>query len=203
MFEDSSALFSVLLRFGHIIFGIVWLGHLCFLNLVNVPFQADIPGELKPRVNPALLLRVFWWFRWAALYTFIFGVLLMGYKYQHQRLMFVDGALSNRGKWILFGAIIGNVMFVNAWFVIWPRQKAILTGLIENRPHPGAAKMAATVQRVSRFNLYASGPMLFGMIVPNNDPGLSPVAMILALIVGSGFWFGLIKRSFKVKTTVV
>jgi hypothetical protein len=61
--------------------------------------------------------------------------------------------------------------------------------------------MAAVALKASRFNLFASGPMLFGMIMPNNDPGRSPLAMILALIVGVGFWFGLVKRSFKIKTT--
>ena len=72
------ALFSVataalLLRWAHVIFGIIWLGHLYFFNLVNVPFQGGLDKELKPKVNPALLLRAFWWFRWAAMYTFIFG----------------------------------------------------------------------------------------------------------------------------------
>ena len=44
--------------------------------------------------------------------------------------------------------------------------------------------------------------MLFAMIVPNNYSGWSHSGMALALILGMGFWFGQIKRSFKVKTTV-
>jgi uncharacterized membrane protein len=201
MFEDPSSLVNVVLRFGHIIFGIIWLGHLYFLNLVNVPLQADLDKDLKPLVNPKLLLRVFYWFRIGAMYTFVFGWLLFGYKYGHQKLLMVDGALSTRGMWILFGGIIGTIMWANVWFVIWPRQKLILGGLVAGKPHPDAAKMAATALKASRFNLFASGPMLFGMIMPNNDPGRSPLAMILALIIGVGFWFGLIKRSFKIKTT--
>ncbi len=66
----------------------MWLGHLYFFNLVNVPFQADLDKELKPKVNPKLLLRAFWWFRWGAMYTFIFGLLLFGFKYIHQGLLF-------------------------------------------------------------------------------------------------------------------
>lgn len=202
MFEDPSSLFSVLLRFGHIVFGIIWLGHLYFLNLVNVPFQADLEGELKPRVNPKLLLRVFWWFRWAAMYTFIFGLLLFGYKYGHQKLLIVNGQLSTRGMWMIFGAVIGTIMWFNVWFLIWPRQKLILGGLLAGKPHPDGAKLAATALKVSRFNLFASGPLLFGMIFPNNDPGRAPITMILVLIVGTGFWFGLVKRSFKIKPTI-
>src|SRR5688500_1309331 len=112
MLEDPGSLLNVFLRFGHIIFGIIWLGHLYFLNLVNVPFQADLDKELKPVINPKLLLRVFYWFRWGAMYTFVFGWILFAYKYGHQKLLFVDGALSNRGMWILFGGIIGTIM----WF---------------------------------------------------------------------------------------
>jgi uncharacterized membrane protein len=202
MLEDGSSLLSVLLRFGHIIFGIIWIGHLYFLNLVNVPLQADLDKELKPKLNPKLLLRVFWWFRWGAMYTFIFGWLLFGYKYGHQKLLMVNGELSNRGMWILFGGLLATIMWANVWFVIWPRQKQILGGMVKGTPHPDAAAMAATALKASRFNLYASGPMLFGMIVPNNDPGRSPLAILLAVIVGVGFWFGLVKRSFKIKPTV-
>ena len=57
------------------------MGHLYFFNLVNVPFQGGLDKELKPKVNPALLLRAFWWFRWAAMYTFIFGWLLFFWHY--------------------------------------------------------------------------------------------------------------------------
>jgi uncharacterized membrane protein len=202
MLEDGSSLLSVLLRFGHIIFGIIWIGHLYFLNLVNVPLQADLDKELKPKLNPKLLLRVFWWFRWGAMYTFIFGWLLFGYKYGHQKLLMVNGELSNRGMWILFGGLLATIMWANVWFVIWPRQKQILGGMVKGTPHPDAPAMAATALKASRFNLYASGPMLFGMIVPNNDPGRSPLAILLAVIVGVGFWFGLVKRSFKIKPTV-
>jgi uncharacterized membrane protein len=202
MFEDPSSLFSVFLRFGHIIFGIIWLGHLFFLNLVNVPFQGDLDKDLKIKVNPKLLLRVFFWFRWGAMYTFIFGWLMFGYKYGHQHLLMAEGQLSNRGIWILVGGLIGTIMWANVWFVIWPRQKQILGALAKGAPHPDAAAMAATAGKASRFNLFASGPMLFCMIFPNNDPGRSPLMIFVAIVVGAGFWFGPVKRSFKIKTSV-
>src|SRR5262245_17691521 len=127
MFEDIDSLLNILFRFGHIAFGIIWIGHLYFFNLVNVPFQADLDKELKPKVNPKLLLRAFWWFRWGAMYTFIFGLLLFGYKYGHQKLLYdADGGISNRAVWIIFGMLLGTIMWFNVWFVIWPRQKLIL-----------------------------------------------------------------------------
>ncbi len=205
MFDDMPSLVSVLIRFGHIVFGIIWLGHLYFFNLVNVPFQGDLDKELKPKVNPKLLLRAFWWFRWGAMYTLIFGLALFFYKYAYQGLFFnpaPEGGVSVRAGWILFGMLLGLIMWFNVWFVIWPRQKLILGGMAAGTPHPDAAKLAATAGKASRFNTYASGPMLFAMIVPNNYSGWSHSGMALALIIGIGFWFGLIKRSFKVKTTV-
>jgi hypothetical protein len=44
--------------------------------------------------------------------------------------------------------------------------------------------------------------MLFAMIVPNNYSGWTHAGIGLTLILGLGFWFGMIKRSFKIKTTV-
>jgi len=200
MLEDPSSLLSTLLRFGHIVFGIVWLGHLYFLNLVNVPLQGELEAELKPRINPRLLLRVLYWFRMGAMYTFVFGWILFGYKYGHQKLLIADGAITNRGWWILFGGLLGTVMWFNVWFIIWPRQKALLTGLIAGQMPADAAVMAKTAAKASRFNLFASGPLLFAMIVPNNDPGRSPWAILLAIVLGVGFWMGPLKRSFKIKT---
>ncbi len=72
---------DLILRWAHVIFGIIWMGHLYFFNLVNVPFQGGLDKDLKPKVNPALLLRAFWWFRWGAMYTFIFGWLLFFKNY--------------------------------------------------------------------------------------------------------------------------
>ena len=69
--------------------------------------------------------------------------------------------------------LLATIMWFNVWFVIWPRQKLILGGLAAGTPHPDAAKLAATAGKASRFNTYASGPMLFAMIVPNNYSGWS------------------------------
>ena len=201
LFATPDLLVIALLRFGHIAFGIIWIGHLAFLNLVNVPFQSDLDAELKAKVNPKLLLRAFWFFRWGAMYTFLFGWLLFGHKYFHLKIFFEsEGGISNRGIWILAAGLLGTVMWFNVWFLIWPRQKLILGGLAAGKPHPEAAKLAAFAAKVSRFNLFASGPMLLGMIVPNNDPGRSPWFMLIATVLGIGFWFGMIKRSRKIKT---
>ena len=201
----SAATVPYLLRWAHVIFGIIWIGHLYFFNLVNVPFQGGLDKELKPKVNPALLLRAFYWFRWGAMYTFIFGILLFVWHYVHpeHNLTYPEnGQVTTRAMWALFGALLGTIMWFNVWFVIWPRQKKILGGMAAGTPHPDAAKMAVTAGKASRFNTYASGPMLFGMVGATHFAAMSLPTLIAVLIVGLGFWFGMIKRSFKVKTTV-
>ena len=104
----SPALISLLLRWGHVIFGIIWLGHLYFFNLVNVPFQGGLDKELKPKVNPALLLRAFYWFRWGAMYTFLFGVALFIWHYlaPEDNLTYPEGGMTHRAMWVLFGGLL-------------------------------------------------------------------------------------------------
>jgi uncharacterized membrane protein len=200
----SPALIPYLLRWAHIMFGIMWLGHLYFFNLVNVPFQGGLDKELKPKVNPALLLRAFYWFRWSAMYTLILGLALFVWHYitPESAMKSPDGHMTDRAMWIQFGMLLGIIMWFNVWFVIWPRQKKILGGLAAGTPHPDAAKLATTAGKASRFNTYASGPMLFGMVGATHFGTMSAPVLVLVTVIGVGFWFGMIKRSFKVKTSV-
>jgi uncharacterized membrane protein len=200
----SPAMIPYILRWAHIMFGIMWLGHLYFFNLVNVPFQGGLEKELKPKVNPALLLRAFYWFRWSAMYTLILGLALYvwHYVYPEHAMKSPEGGITDRALWIQLGMLIGIIMWFNVWFVIWPRQKKILGGMASGTPHPDAAKLAATAGKASRFNTYASGPMLFGMVAATHLGTFTAPVVAVIFILGLGFWFGMIKRSFKVKTTV-
>src|SRR3954453_9601117 len=95
---SGPAFFAALLRWAHIMFGIIWLGHLYFFNLVNVPFQGGLDKELKPKVNPALLLRAFYWFRWSAMYTFLIGLALCvwHYIYPYNAMKSPEGQMTGR-----------------------------------------------------------------------------------------------------------
>ena len=200
----SLATAAIIIRWAHVIFGIIWIGHLYFFNLVNVPFQGGLDKELKPKVNPALLLRAFWWFRWGAMYTLIFGLVLFFCHYIGPEHLIRDqeGNMSGRGMWIEFGMLLGIIMWFNVWFVIWPRQKKILGGMISGTPPADGPKLAATAGKASRFNTYASGPMLYGMLAAPHFSIMSGPVLVVVSLIGLGFWFGMIKRSFKVKTTV-
>jgi len=80
MFQDvfhlpnSDEIWHTLLRWLHFVAGITWIGMLYFFNLVNVPFQKGIDADTKKKVNPDLLGRALWFFRWGALVTVLAGL---------------------------------------------------------------------------------------------------------------------------------
>src|SRR5689334_23295343 len=72
---DSGAVIArIFLRWAHFVAGITWIGLLYFFNLVNVPFQKGIDADTKKKVNPDLLGRALWYFRWGALVTVLVGL---------------------------------------------------------------------------------------------------------------------------------
>src|SRR6476659_9180185 len=78
------ALFSLdgiffLLRWLHIFFGIVWIGHLYYFNFVQGAFFAETDAATKSNAIQKLVPRALWWFRWGAMGTMLTGVIyLMG-----------------------------------------------------------------------------------------------------------------------------
>jgi len=71
---NSEALMRIAFRWFHFVAGITWIGLLYFFNLVNVPFQKGIDAETKKKVNPDLLGRALWFFRWGAVVTVLAGL---------------------------------------------------------------------------------------------------------------------------------
>src|SRR5215216_524900 len=71
---DQAAIGRMILRWSHFVAGITWIGLLYFFNLVNVPFQKGIDADTKKKVNPDLLGRSLWYFRWGALVTVLVGL---------------------------------------------------------------------------------------------------------------------------------
>ena len=86
---------EAIFRWMHVFAGIIWIGHLYFFNWVNGPFQGKIDGPTKKVVNPELMPRALYWFRWGAAYTWITGVLLLMLVYYHgQQVLAADATWS-------------------------------------------------------------------------------------------------------------
>ena len=198
--DDCYSNFIFFLRWIHIFAGIIWIGLLYFFNFVNVPFQGVLAKELKPQVNPALLGRALWWFRWGAMITFLAGITLLLVKYSGGNLWIDEstGHMSHRAMWILFGGLLGTIMWFNVWFIIWPAQKQILGWMKAAQSPPEMPILAKKALLASRINTFLSGPMLFGMIAPNNYGSLNFMTLLVVIIFAELVIWAAIKISPKV-----
>ncbi len=93
--QTVSPILEALFRWLHVLFGIIWIGHLYFFNFVNGPFAATLDGDTKRKVVPELMPRALFWFRWGAMWTFTFGWILLLLVFYHGKQMFEAGA----GTW--------------------------------------------------------------------------------------------------------
>ncbi len=67
---------QALFRWIHVFFGILWIGLLYYFNFVQIRKMPDIPAELKPAVSKYIAPEALFWFRWAALFTVLAGLVL-------------------------------------------------------------------------------------------------------------------------------
>ncbi len=157
-----------LLRWLHILCGVMWIGILWYFNFVQTPTMPKLPDELKPAVGRYIAPEALFWFRWAAMGTIFFGVLLAGMK-GYLLDAYTLGATQGFGNigviMIGLGMWMGTIMWFNVWFIIWPNQQKALN--IANA-HPSIspedkAAAAKTAGMYSRVNTILSIPMLFCM----------------------------------------
>lgn len=165
-FADPSGPLSVLTRGAHVLAGITWIGLLYFFNFVQVPAYAQLSDGARSEALRKLTFRALWWFRWAALLTFLFGIMLMTIQGDGENMdLYLSGV---GGTAILTGMLFGTTMFLNVWGVIWRNQKVVIgsaetvaNGGEANPAAPAAAKAAA---RASRANTFMSITMLWFMV---------------------------------------
>jgi uncharacterized membrane protein len=91
---------QLILRWAHVVAGIMWIGLLYFFNWVNGPFQGKIDGATKKIVNPELMPRALFWFRWGAAWTWFTGILLAVLVYYHGLIVFEDPAADGSRAWL-------------------------------------------------------------------------------------------------------
>ncbi|HLF16903.1 MAG TPA: hypothetical protein VI796_05685 [Candidatus Thermoplasmatota archaeon] len=171
-----------LARFFHVLFGIVWIGHLYFFNLTNLPaFKMSIKGnDAGQKGGPHLMMRALWWFRWGAMGTLLFGLWLLDERIKTLGMDYSGFFELPEGQNIGIGMALAIVMWFNVWFIIWPAQKVVLgnnmaiaKGVAEDekkRLEGQNAPLAARAKMASRFNFWASIPMLFFMVFASHVP---------------------------------
>ena len=152
-----------LFRWIHVMVGVMWIGLLWYFNFVQIPSMSKIPDEQKPAIGKVIAPTALFWFRWAALFTVVSGLILAvlnGYAHQAFTLQAPFRAIG-LGMWIAL------VMAFNVWFIIWPNQKRAL-GIVAVEPDV-KAKSARVAMLTSRFNTMLSVPMLFLMVAQSHN----------------------------------
>ena len=156
--------FTAIFRWLHVVFGIMWIGLLYYFNFVQARVMPNIPAELKPGVSKYILPEALFWFRWAAFFTWIMGVLIAGargYILAAYSLGASEGFADKGHILIGIGMWLGTIMMLNVWGFIWPNQKKVL-GITE-ADADGKAKAAKIASQFSRINTLLSVPMLVAM----------------------------------------
>lgn len=196
-----------LLRWFHIFFGVIWIGHLYYFNFVQGAFFAETDAATKSNAIQKLVPRALWWFRYGALFTFITGLIIITGRH-HMGFSFA----TSWGVNILVGMALGTLMFLNVWLIIWPNQKIVIASATQaasgGQALPEAAAAAAKAGLASRTNTLFSIPMLFFMAAARNltiSTDESSNFMCVTLIVGAilaALQFNAIKGKMGPLTTI-
>jgi uncharacterized membrane protein len=157
------------IRWCHVLCGVMWIGILWYFNFVQTPSMPKIPDEQKPAISKVIAPEALFWFRWGAMGTIFFGIILAhlnGYLLDAYTLGAWEGFAVPKNIAIGIGMWLGTIMWFNVWFIIWPNQKISL-GMIEATADKKAAA-ARTGMLFSRINTLLSIPMLFAMVSAQN-----------------------------------
>ena len=144
----------------HFLAGITWIGVLYYFNFIQGEWFKEIEDQVKGTAVRTLVPRALWWFRWGAMFTFLSGLamlLVQGHP---------DFSLSYN-VYIYTGALMGTLMFLNVWLIIWPAQQIVIASSesVANggEANPEAGNALAKAGLASRTNTLFSIPMLFFM----------------------------------------
>ena len=179
----------------HVLFGIAWIGLLYYFNFVQAEYVKIADPDAKADVFKKLAPNALWWFRWAALFTFLTGVILL-----HQIYVRI-------GTEIILGATMGTIMMLNVWGIIWRNQKIVL-GMKDG----DAAAAGAKAGLASRTNTLFSVPMLMYMVYSvhggNVGMGISMNALYLGLAIifaieANAIWGKMIPAIASVRAVII
>ena len=162
-------------RSFHILFGIAWIGLLYYFNFVQTEYVKVADPDAKADVMKKLAPNALWWFRWAAFFTFLTG------------LIHIHQITARIGTEIILGVTMGTIMMLNVWGIIWRNQKIVL-GMKDGDVATAAAKAGLA----SRTNTLFSVPMLMYMVYSAHAPGSYLVLedwSSLSLIIGLAIIF--------------
>jgi uncharacterized membrane protein len=154
---------TFVMRWLHVMSGVMWIGLLWYFNFVQIPTVPKIePAEHRAAITKFIAPNALFWFRYAALATVVTGLLV---AFMSNYL--VAALTLQRGNIAIgIGMWLALFMAANVWFVIWPNQQKVL-GLVEATPEAKAAA-GRLAMLASRTNTALSIPMLFCMVAQSH-----------------------------------
>jgi len=187
-------------RWLHVLGGVTWIGLLYYFNLVQVPAFAEYGDEGRAR-NIALdkvARRALWWFRWAAVFTLVTGLLIAGVTESYMKGFLGDDSVFGAGHnaAITVGMLFGITMAANVWMVIWKNQKVVLANaanlLNGGEADPAAAPAGRAALLASRQNTIFSVAMLWFMVGASHfysaftpSSGKAITFVLLSIVIGA------------------
>ena len=105
---------SWLFRYIHVLVAIMWIGLLWYFNFVQIPNMAKIPDEQKPAIGKVIAPAALFYFRWAAAFTVLSGLILAWLNgYLHDAMTFSIGSGIPKHTAIGIGMWLGIIMAFN------------------------------------------------------------------------------------------
>ena len=130
MNPELNNILQAVFRWGHVLAGILWIGHLYFFNFVNGHVAKALDGPTKKVVVPELMPRALYWFRMGALWTWITGLLLGGLIYYHGKVVFEDPSQGNPWLWLAIVLAIVIVGFLVYNFIMKAIKNVVVASII-------------------------------------------------------------------------
>jgi uncharacterized membrane protein len=128
--QNVNDILQVVLRWAHVVAGIVWIGHLYFFNFVNGHVAKALDGPTKKLVVPELMPRALFWFRWGAAWTWVTGILLGGLVYYHTKIVFEDPLDPTNNPWLWLAIVL--VILVVGFLIYNVVMKKVKNVLVAN-----------------------------------------------------------------------
>ena len=153
--SETEMVIDYLAKWGHFLAGITWIGLLYYFNFVQTEYFKEADAGARTDAFTKLVPRALWWFRWAAMLTFLTGLIMLYFRGIE---VSVD---------LVVGSVLAILMFLNVWLIIWPNQKILIASNEQiaggGEALPEAAAAAPKAALASRTNVLFSIPMLYYM----------------------------------------
>lgn len=162
---DRIGLVSVLMRWLHVGAGIIWLGMVWFVNLIQLAAVSEAEPAARGAIMKHIVPRVAFTFRHASHLTVLTGVLLLFTSgYLGGNLVYSSAVFIPTSRNILMwaGVLGAMAMYMFVHMMIWPGLRIVLG--IEKAEPDAVAAARAKVATFARWNLVLSLPVTLAMV---------------------------------------